>query len=79
LYVKAGKTNLFLLFDMQPASSVTVHTQLQHWEDLVGCEGKFDDHDFPYRSADFSLSANKSMTRYNITVRKEGCSVTGEG
>ena len=79
LYVKAGKTNLFLLFDMPPGDAVTVRVQLEHWEDLVGCAGKVNKRDFPYRSIDFSLSpAPKSAIRYNVTVGKDGCSVTSK-
>jgi len=77
LYIKAGKTNLFLLFDMAPGNTLTVQAPLEHWEDFVGCKGKFDNRDFPYRSIDFSLSPpSNSMTRYNVTVTTDGCSVT---
>lgn len=79
LYVKAGKTNLFLLFDMPPDGSATVQAQLENWEDFVGCKGKFDDRDFPYRSIDFSSSpAAGSVVRFNITVKRDGCSVRGK-
>lgn len=77
LYIKAGKTNLFLLFDMAPGNRLTVQAPLEHWEDFVGCKGKFDNRDFPYRSIDSSLSpASNPMTRYNVTVTTDGCSVT---
>jgi hypothetical protein len=79
LYVKAGKTNLFLVFDVSPGNKLTVQAPLQHWEDFVGCKGKFDDRDFPYRSIDFSLSPpSNSKTRYNVTITRDGCVVTGE-
>jgi hypothetical protein len=79
LYIKAGKTNLFLLFDIPPGNKLTVQAPLEHWEDFVGCKGKFDDRDFPYQSKDFSLSPrSNSMTRYNVTITRDGCSVTGQ-
>jgi hypothetical protein len=79
LYIKAGKTNLFLLFDIPPGNNLTVQAPLEHWEDLVGCKGKFDDHDFPYHSIDCSLSPPpKSTIHYNVRVTKDGCSVTGK-
>ena len=79
LYVKAGKMNLFLLFDMPPGSTATVQAQLEHWEDFVGCKGKFDDRVFPYRSIDFSSSpAPGSVVRFNITVKSDGCSASGK-
>ena len=77
LYIKAGKTNLFLLFDMSSGNKVTVQAPLEHWEDFVGCKGKFDGRDFPYRSIDFSSSRN-SITHYNVTITRDGCSVTGQ-
>jgi len=79
LYIKAGKTNLFLLFDMSPGNKLTVQAPLEHWEDFVGCKGRFDDRDFPYRSMDFSLSPRtESPTHYNVTITRDGCSVTGK-
>ena len=78
LYIKAGKTNLFLLFDMPPGNKLTVQAPLEHWEDFVGCKGKFDDRDFPYHSTDFSSSPRgNSTTRYSVIITKDGCSVTG--
>src|SRR5215470_6066318 len=79
LYLKAGKANLFLLFDIPSGNKLTVQASLEHWEDFVGCKGKFDDRDFPYRSIDFSSSPPpKSAIHYNVTVTKDGCAVTGE-
>ena len=77
LYIKAGKTNLYLLFDLAAGNSVTVQAQLDHWEDIVGCKGKFEDRDFPYQFVDLSLSpAPQSTIHYNVTVGREGCAVT---
>lgn len=79
LYVKAGKTNLFLLFDLMPGGVTRLPIHLQHWEDLVGCEGKLAEHDMPYRSADFSKSAiDRSQPRYSIIVKSNECFVTRE-
>lgn len=79
LYVRAGKTNLFLLFDMSSGTTVTVQADLEHWEDFVGCTGRFDDRDFPYRVIDFSSSPTRRLIGlYNVTVRKDGCSVTAK-
>lgn len=79
LYIKAGKTNLFFLFNIPPGKSETFPVQLEHWEAFVGCKGKFEDHDFAYRSIDFSSSPVPSATiHFNVTVTKDGCSVSGK-
>ena len=78
-YLKAGKTNLFLLFDVPVGARITLPIRLQHWEEVIGCEGKFEDRDFPYCSEDFSLStAGKVGTRYKVTIAETACSVTRE-
>jgi hypothetical protein len=78
-YLKAGKTNLFLLFDVAAETRITLPIRLQHWEEVIGCEGQIDYHDLPYRSEDFSLSAQaKAGTRYRVRILEAGCSVTRE-
>jgi hypothetical protein len=79
LYVKAGARNLYLIFDLPINARHTFHTQLDHWEDLVGCEGEFSDRKFTYRSTDFSrLPVSQSPNRYEVLIEKSGCSVTGQ-
>jgi hypothetical protein len=78
-YVHAGKTNLFLLFDVAPKSEIILPIRLQHWEEVIGCEGRYDDREVPYRSGDFSLLApGKPGTHYKVRFDANGCSVTRE-
>ena len=76
-YVHAGKTNLFLLFDIAPEGRITLPVRLQHWEEVIGCEGKYDDSDLPYGSGDFSLAVpGKTGTRYDLRFDARKCLVT---
>jgi hypothetical protein len=78
-YIHAGKTNLFLLFDIAPNREITLPTRLQHWEEVIGCEGRFDDREVAYRSADFSLLApGKPGSHYRVRFDADGCAVTRE-
>ena len=54
--VAPGWTPANRIFDLAPGKSEKFQAQLEHWKDFVGCKGKFDDRDFPYRSIDLSLS-----------------------
>jgi len=79
VYLKAGATHLYLIFDLPVDARLTLHTQLDHSEDLVGCEGEFSDRKITYSSADFSrLPVSQSLNRYEVLIEKNGCSVTGE-
>jgi len=79
LYLKAGATHLFLMFDLSPDARLNLRTALDHSEDLVGCQGQFSDRVIPYRSADFSrLPVGQSPNRYEVVIQKDGCSVTGK-
>ena len=79
LYLKAGARNLYLMFDLPVDARLTFHTQLDHSEDLVGCEGEFRDRKITYSSADFSrLPVSQSPNRYEVLIQKNACSVTGE-
>jgi len=76
-YIAAGKTNLFLLFEITPEDRITLPVQLQHWEEVIGCEGKIADRDLSYSSGNFSLStAGKAGTRYRVRFDEHGCTVT---
>ena len=78
LYLKAGATDLYLMFELPADARLSLHTQLDHAEDLVGCEGEFNDRRITYSSADFSRSpVSQSPNRYEVLIQKNGCSVTG--
>lgn len=79
LYLKAGKTNLFLLFDLAPGARITLPVHLQHWEEVIGCQAKVEAGDLPYHDEDFSLSTpGKSGTRYAVKIHETACSVMRE-
>lgn len=78
LYVRAGISDIFLLFDLPPNDNISLSVHLAHHEDLVGCQGRFGDYDFPYHAADFSSSRKELPANYTITIRTDGCSVVGQ-
>ncbi|SRR5260370_1760606 len=79
LYVRAGATDLFLIFDLPVDARLNFHAQLDHAEDLVGCKGDFKDRKIGYSEADSSLlPLSKSPNRYVVVIEKNRCSVTGE-
>jgi len=76
LYVTAGKTNLFFLFDLAVASRLTLPIHLQHWEEVIACQGSLTDRDIAFESGDFSLMAESaSKSRYEVVVKEDGCFV----
>jgi hypothetical protein len=76
LYLTAGKTDLFLVFDLA-TESLVLNTALEHWDDVIGCEEKFNNQEFPFRSANFSCSIESpSRTLSSITMTSDGCSIT---
>ncbi len=77
--IVAGKTNQFFIFDVAAQSKITLAVNLQHYEDVIGCEGKLGNRDLMYKSANYSLEDNQpNSTVYHVAIKREGCSVTRE-
>lgn len=70
LYVSAGKYYIFLLFDLPPGSTTKLLLNLQFWERVIGCEGKFDDNtNIPFRNVSFSSKDETSAdAHYCISI-----------
>jgi hypothetical protein len=77
LYVRAGKSYIFLLFDLQPNSTRKLNAHLEYWERVIGAKGKFiDGGDIPYTDVGFS-SENKNATQahYCMIIKDTGLQI----
>jgi hypothetical protein len=87
LRVVVEKNEMFLLFDIQPKSSVRLltHAQTNQGRDYswIGVEGKLDNKDIPHYGLNFRvLDLNKNPAHYYIIIKNEGltiCSKEFEG